>query len=116
MFSQIYLDKLINKDKYDRGELLCLSLINVDDISHAQTQLIPNCEFSPEYAKIQGLRNSGGRGAMAAPLFQWIIINYQIKSSLPAWNGSRAILPRHPPPPRTSKQAPGPCNTYYRLF
>ena len=60
MFSQIYLNKLINKDKYDRGELLCLSLINVDDISHAQTQLIPNCEFSPQYSKIQGPRNRGG--------------------------------------------------------
>ena len=36
MFSQIYLNKLINKDKYDRGELLCLSLINLDDISHVQ--------------------------------------------------------------------------------
>ena len=45
MFSQIYLNKLINKDKYDRGELLCLSLINLDDISHAQTQLIQSCEM-----------------------------------------------------------------------
>ena len=39
MFSQIYLNELINKDKYDTGELLCLSPINLDDISHAQTQL-----------------------------------------------------------------------------
>ena len=46
-------------DKYDRGELLCLDLVNLDDISHAQTQLIPSCEFSPEYAKYRD-RGTGG--------------------------------------------------------
>jgi hypothetical protein len=108
MFSQIYLNKLINKDKYDRGELLCLSLINLDDISHAQTQLIRSCEFSSEYAEIQEPRNRGGRGAgaMAAPFFQWIIKKSRIKSSLHAWNNSRAILSPPPPHTHTSKQAP----------
>ena len=56
MFSQIYLNKLINKDKYDRGELLCLSLINLDDISHAQTQLfrVANSLLSMQIYKDHG--------------------------------------------------------------
>jgi hypothetical protein len=53
-----------------------------------------------------GTAEQGGAGVMAAPLFQWIIKKYRIKSSLPAWNSSRAILP---PPPTLLNRLRGPC-------
>ena len=74
-------------------------------------QQVPQFQHSgaPELGKL----GQGEAGAMAAPLFQWIIKNYRIKSSLPACNSSRAILPPPPPPPHTlQKRMRGPCNTY----
>jgi hypothetical protein len=50
---------------------------------------------------MQKYRDRGTGGGMAAPLFQWIIKKYQIKSSVPAWSSSHAILP---PPPALQKR------------
>ena len=77
-------------------------------------QQVPQFQHSghPKLGKL----GQGEAGAMAAPLFQWIIKYYRIKSSLPACNSSSAILPPSPPPPHThthcSKRLRCPCNTY----
>ena len=55
-----------------------------------------------------GTAEQGGRGG--AWTFRWIIKNYRIKSSLRAWNSSRAILPPPPPTPLLSCPLRGPCS------
>jgi hypothetical protein len=52
-----------------------------------------------------GTAEQGGHGP---PLFRWIVEDYRIKSSLPAWNSSRAIMP--PPPLLNSLR--GPCRVH----
>ena len=51
------------------------------------------------YSWNPGTAEQGGAGGHGPPLFRWIIKNYRIKSSLPAWNSFHAILPPPPPPP-----------------